>query len=341
LRFGYAIAAEQQKVLNILFNTANYVKTYCEANQFKPTKSKNLSLADKWIISKLETLKQNVTAHLENFKYYSATKELQNFFLYDFSRWYIHIIRPEVKPGITSPKKKAVLGALYTVMLDLLKLMAPFTPFISEYLYQIFFDKFEKKGSIHLFDWPKLNKKQINKKLENDMEIVKKIVDACLAAREKARLKLRWPIKEVIILSEEKIASAVNNLREVLLSMCNCKDIQVTTKVPKGDFAEVGFNYGKVLIHKKIDEKLLEEALVREVIREVQSMRKQNKFNVKELIVLTLNSSEESNEILNRATKILAKEVGAKKVSIGKLSGKYKGQLDFDGKKIEIAFDKS
>ncbi len=341
LKFGYNIALEQQKVLNILFNTANYVKTYCEANHFKPTKSKGASLADKWIVSKLETLKQNVTSHLESFKYYSATKELQNFFLYDFSRWYIHIIRPEVKPGVNSQKKKAILNTLYSVMLDLLKLMSPFTPFISEYLYQIFFKQFESKESIHLLDWPAVNKKQVNNKLEDDMEIVKKIVDACLAAREKANIKLRWPIKEVTVVSENKISSAVNNLKEVLLSMCNCKGVKVTEKSPEGDFSEVEFDYGKILIPKKLDKELLEEALIREVIREVQSMRKQNKFNIREMINLVLFSTDEVNEVLKKAEKTLMKEVGAKKITIGKVPFKYVGQLDFDNKKIEITFDKA
>ncbi len=340
LRFGYTIASEMYKTLNILFNIANYVKTYCEASGFKPKKIGNLSLADKWIVSKLETLKQDVTTCLENFKYYSATKDLENFLLYDFSRWYIHIIRSKVKPGADSQEKATILNTLYTVTLELLKLLAPFVPFVTESLYQDFFRKFEKTESIHLTDWPKQNKKLIDKKIEEDVKIADKIIEASLAARNLSKLKLRWPIQEVVVVSKDKkINSSVKDVKEILLTMCNTKSIKVLDKEPKGEFLGVEFDYGKVLVPTKLDEKLLEEALVRELIREVQELRKRNNFNVKESIVLTLSSDSKTNEILKKNIQLLCKEVGAEKIIIGKLIGKFSGKLEFDNKMIEIKFD--
>jgi isoleucyl-tRNA synthetase len=339
LRFGYTIAGEMYKTLNILFNTINYVKTYCEANQFKPRKIGKLSLADKWILSKLDTLKQNVTGYLENFKYYSATKDLENFLLYDFSRWYIHIIRSKVKPGVDSKEKMTVLNTLYTVALELLKLLSPFIPFLTESLYQDFFRKFEKIESIHLADWPKSNKKLINKKLEESMRIADKIIEASLAARQLTKLKLRWPIQEVVVISKDrKIASALKNVKEILLTMCNAKSVKVLSKEPKGEFSGVEFDFGKVLVPKQLNENLLEEAMIRELIREIQESRKKNNFQVKETIMLTLKSDEGTNEILKKNSKLLCKEVGAKQVVVGKLSGKFSGKLEFDNKIIEISF---
>ena len=93
-------------------------------------------------------------------------------------------------------------------------------------------------------------------------------------------------------------------------------------------------------VPKTLDKDLLDEALVREVVREVQSMRKKNGFKVTEAINLTINSSEEINAILKKAVKILQKEVGAKEVIVGKTVGRHKGKVDFNGKKIDVAFDK-
>jgi isoleucyl-tRNA synthetase len=341
LSFGYTPARDVQKTLNVLFNTAKYVQTYCDANNYKPKKAK-LDLASKWIFSRLETAKTNVTNYLDELKPHLAVRELEEFFLNDFSRFYIHVIRSKVKPGHESKDKQTVLCTLYDVMLETLKLLSPFTPFLTESLYQDFFRKFEKTESIHLTDWPKPNKKLINKKLEEDMEIAEKIIEASLAARQLSKLKLRWPIQEVVIVSKDKkIAPAVKNVKEVLLAMCNTKSIKVLDREPKGEFSSVEFDFGKVLVPTKLDEKLLEEAMVRELIREVQEMRKKNNFQVKEHILLTLNSNKETNQLLKKHESLLAKEVGASKIIVGKLEGEFKGKLNFEDKTVDISFSKS
>ncbi|MEM7821795.1 MAG: DUF5915 domain-containing protein, partial [Candidatus Aenigmatarchaeota archaeon] len=106
------------------------------------------------------------------------------------------------------------------------------------------------------------------------------------------------------------------------------------------EFSEIDFDFGGVLVDKKLDEKLLEEALMRELIREIQELRKKFGFVVKEKIELTLDSDEQTNKILNKYIKFLSKEVGAKKIDVGKLKGKFKGQLKFENKQINIAFSK-
>ncbi len=339
LQFGYTPAKDVQKTLNVLFNTSKYVQTYCEANNYKPKKAK-VDLATKWIFSRLETVKNSVTNYLDELKPHLAVRELEDFFLNDFSRFYIHIIRSKVKPGHESKEKQIVLCTLYNVMLDLLKLLAPFMPFLTESLYQDFFRKFEKTESIHLTDWPKSNKKLINKKLEEDMKIADKIIEASLAARQSAKLKLRWPIQELVIVSKDReIISAVKTVKEILLTMCNTKSVKVLEKEPKGEFCGVEFDFGKLLVPSKLSEELLEEALVRELIREIQELRKKSSFQVKETIVLTLNSDKETNEILKKNVKLLCKEVGAKQIVVGKLSGRFSGKLEFDNKTIEIKFD--
>jgi isoleucyl-tRNA synthetase len=336
LNFGFTPGKDVYKVLNVLFNTDQYVETYCKANNFKPGKIAKQDVASKWIISRLESLKHSVTQNLEEMKYHIAAKDIEDFFLYDFSRWYIHIIRSEVKPGEHSKNKQMVLNTLYHVMFELLRTLAPFLPFFAENSYQNYFRKFEKKESIHFMDWPVVNKKLIDKKLEEEMDVVKKITEACYSARQTAGIKLRWPMKRVVVVSK----SRPKKFKQVLLKMCNTKKLFVASKRPKGDFAEAVFDSGQVLIDKKLDESLVSEAMMKELVRYVQAMRKKNGFQVHERIVLTVSSDDKTNKILKKASKYLMKEVGAKTVLLG-CKGKYRGNLSFEGKNIEVAFDRA
>ncbi len=179
------------------------------------------------------------------------------------------------------------------------------------------------------------------KKLEEEMEIVKKIVETCHAARNSAGLKLRWPVKRVMVVSEdEKVSGAVKKLEAVLLGMCNAKSVEVVKESPEGEFGELEFDYGKVLVDKKMDEELLEEAMLREIIREIQSMRKKHGFNIEDNILLTLNSDEDTNKILKKHVGELKKEVGAKNVDIGIADGEFESELKFEDKNISVAFSK-
>jgi isoleucyl-tRNA synthetase len=341
LNFGYTPGKDVHRILNILYNTFQYVKTYCEANNYKPKKLSKGDVASRWIVSSLESLKRNVAKNLEGLRYHLASKAIEDFFLYDLSRWYIQIIRPEVKPGEDSKNKAAILDTLYYTMFELLKILAPFLPFFTEHCYQQFYRKFEKAESIHLLEWSKPNEKLIDDELNSKMEIVRKIVESSFSARQSINIKRRWPVGEILVVSEDKkVAIAVEELEDVLLKMCNCKCIHIVKEKPKGEFSETDFDFGRVLINKKLDEKLLEEAMIRELVREVQDLRKKNKFQVKEAIALSLNSDEKTNKVLKEYGKVLMKEVGAKKVSVGKLEGNFKGQLKFDDKQINIAFSK-
>jgi len=341
LNFGYTPGKEVHRTLNILYNTMQYVKTYCEASNHKPKKTAKKDLAGSWIVSRLESLKKDVFKSMEEMKYHLASKAIEDFFLYDLSRWYIQIIRSEVKPGEDSKCKGMVLNTLYHVMLELLKLIAPFMPFFAEHCYQDYYRKFEKVESIHLMDWPKPNEKLIDEDLESSMEIVRKIVESSFSSRQSANIKRRWPVGEVLVISEDKdVAKVVKKMGEVLLKMCNCKLIKVVNKKPKGEFSETEFDFGKVLINKKLDEKLLEEAMIRELVREIQGLRKKNGFQVKERISLSLKSDEKTNAVLKKHIDTLKKEVGAKKVVLGDLKGKFKGSMKFEDREVEISFER-
>jgi len=334
--FEWKDADEMAKSFVVVRNTFNFVKTYVT----KVGKPKGLKAEDKWILSKLNSLVDNCTQYNNSFNVHKSSKEILDFILNDFSRWYIKIIRDRVWPTYEGKDKLSAFYTLFTVTRTLNLLLAPICPFLAEDVFQNMIKPLKKDvESVHLLDWPKVEKKLINKKLEEEMEVVKNIVESCQAARQKANLKLKWPVRNVLVVSKEKnVASAVKDLNEVLLNMCNCKKIKIAEEAPVEKFSEAEFGFGKVLVEKDMDEELVEESMFRELVREIQGLRKKNGFNVKQSIVLTLDSDEATKKILKKFEKDLRKEVGAKKVGICELKGKFSGSLTFREKKIEIKF---
>jgi isoleucyl-tRNA synthetase len=336
--FSWQALEDISKNFMIVRNTFNFVKTYVTSKG----KPKGLKQEDKWILSRLNSLIESCTKHFNDHNAHKAANEILDFILNDFSRWYIKIIRDRVWLLYEGKDKQAAFFTLLTVTENLAKLLAPICPFLAEQVYQDVVKPLKKgKISVHLEDWPKAEKRMKNKKLEEEMKVARQIVEACSAARQKANLKLRWPVASVTLVSKDKmVLAAVKDLREVLLKMCNAKGIKVGEE-PKGEFSGAEFSFGKVFIPSKLDEKLLEEALLRELVRKIQEMRKKFGFVVKERIELSLNSDEKTNKLLEKNRKMIAKEVGAKNVVVGSIRGKFSDSLEFEDKKISIAFSKA
>ncbi|MEM5772771.1 MAG: isoleucine--tRNA ligase [Candidatus Aenigmatarchaeota archaeon] len=337
--FSWQNMEEISKSFVIVRNTFNFVKTYVVS----AGKPKGLKQEDKWILSRLNSLIESCTKHFQDHNAHKAANEILDFILNDFSRWYIKLIRDRVWPLYDGEDKQAAFFTCLTVTETLTKLLAPICPFLAEQIYQEVVKTLKKgKLSVHIEDWPKVDKKMIDKKLEDEMKVAKQIVEACSAARQKANLKLRWPIAFVHVVSKEKkVLNAVKDLKEVLLKMCNSKEIKLAKEEPKGEFSAADFNLGKIFIPSKLDEKLLDEALLRELVRKIQEMRKKFGFVVKERIDLTLSSDEKTNKLLEKNKKLIGKEVGARSVVVGKTKGKFSETLEFEDKKINIAFSKA
>jgi len=329
---------EINKSFVIVRNTFNFVKTYVA----KTGKKKGLKSEDKWVLSKLNNLIATCTVANKTFNAHRSSKLILEFILNDFSRWYIKLIRGRTWPAYEGKDKEAAFFTLYTVTKNLSQLLAPCCPFLAEEVYQNIVLKLKKdRESVHICDWPVAEKNLINKRLEDEMDVVKKIVESCQVVRQKANIKLKWPVRNVYLISDKKeVKNAVANLKEIILRMCNCKNVSVVKSLPLGEFIDGEFDLGKIAIESKLDAELLEEAMMRELAREIQSMRKKNGFNVKESILLSIDSDAETSKILKKYENTLRKEVGAKKISVGKLAGSFKGKLQFEEKEIEIAFDR-
>ncbi len=260
--FGYGPAKEITKNLDYLINISTYLKLFLN----NPNKDfEDLEKEDLWLLSRLESIKKTVRKNLEDLKPFLAARALEDFFINDFSRVYIKSVRNRIK------KDKKISSIIYYTLLDTLKLMAPFTPFITEYLYQNLFRKYEEIESIHLLNWPKTDESVIDEKLEKDFEIIQKISEASNAIRQEENVGLRYPVKKLVVGGSEEVKEAIEKLEDILKKMTNVKEVElgelsVDYKV-KLSYSKVGPKYGKDV--KKI-EKALEKEDMANLVKELQ-----------------------------------------------------------------------
>jgi isoleucyl-tRNA synthetase len=320
-KFNMRSAKELNRALNVLWNTYVFTKTY--GGEGKPT---HLHTEDKWIMSRINSLVKETGENYENFNFHLAGRGIVDFILNDFSRWYVKLVRDRVSPSYRGEDKASAQYVLRYVMERIVGIIAPITPFISEKIYTNLF----RKESIHLSDFPKPDGKKINPSLENDMKVIKELIEVMNALRQEKEVKLRWPVSHLAVKPENKnIGEAVKKLERVIMIMGNVKEVKLE-KTLKGK----EFSHGKMELGEVIEE----EAFLREVIRKVQSLRKQEKLDVKNKIILYLHTSKEIEEMLKGFEKELREGTGAKEVAFRKYH--VKGSLAFGGKKVDIGFKK-
>lgn len=341
--FSVSDLEELAKSFMVVRNTFKFVDTYVIDSPIE--KPEKLNIEDQWIISRMNSIIDSATQNLGNFVSHKPANEILDFILNDFSRWYIKIIRDRVWPEYQGDDKKAAFYTLVIVTENIARLIAPYCPFLAENVYQEVLKgrlaETSSLASIHMTDWPIVDESSMDKELESAMSIAKQIVEASHATRQSAGIKLRWPVANVYIISDnEKVASSVKLLQEVLRSMCNSKKVSVVKKSPEGDFSVVETAIGNVCVDTVLTEELEREAMFRELVRVIQGMRKKAGLNIKDRIELTLKSdSNDIDKFLKKMSNALKKEVGASAVKVGEVDGSHTGTLSFKEHGITLAFD--
>jgi len=236
LKFSWKGLNEVKRDLSVAWNVFVFASTYMNLDNYDPVRDnlekyvKYLRVEDRWILSRLNSLIERVTKAMDEYRVHDAARALREFIVEDASHWYVRIVRPRVWVEENTPDKLAVYATLYYILKNWLIMMSPFTPFLTEKLYQEFIRPAEPDApvSIHLLEWPKVRREFIDESLEREMDVVRELFEVSAAARMKAKLKLRQPVKKVIIYSgDESIIRVVNKYRELLLNVLNCRDIEI------------------------------------------------------------------------------------------------------------------
>ncbi len=270
--------------LTVLYNLNNY------HNQLENKKISKNKIEDKWIISKINSLITEVTNELNQYHLHTPFLKIMDFVINDFSRGYIRITRER------NDTKKIVGDILEKISL----LLAPFAPYITEYIY----DNFSKQ-SVHLSAWPKSDKKIINKKLEEDFENLLKIIELGLKERDQLKIGLKWPLLSAIINSNFKIEKGMG---DIIKEQLNIKKIIYK----KNEIISVELN-------KTITKQLEEEGYSRELSRQIQAFRKKLGLNKKDKIEISFFTEDiEFNEIIDKQKNFIKERTNAKKLFISK-----------------------
>ena len=344
-KFSFKTAEEVKRAFAILFNTFAFYKTYSEKIKIPEFETSNLKLEDKWIIGKLNILKQQSIDSIEKFEMNLVGREMVRFVVDDFSRTYIKLIRDRVSDEGLGADKLTCLSVIRKVLLEYSMLIAPISPYISEYLYQQL--KVHGKESVHYEDFPKMDEKLVDVELIGAFSVVSKVSEAANSLRQELKLKLRWPVEEILVSGDEKTQNAVEMLSDVLESYCNAKTVEIGEN---NEYGKKEFDGGFVCIPKTLSEKMIISSILREASRAIQAERKKDGFVVNEKISLTINFNDAKVREAFAGMKIdLANEVGASTVDLkmldSELLGDHQIELDLNelkaGLKVRAKFSKA
>ncbi len=299
-------------------------------------KAEHLKVEDKYLLSKLQKLIREVTLHLENFEFHKAGRKLVKFAVEDLSRFYVKLIRDRVWITRKDSEKASALWVLREALLTLSKLLAPITPFISEAIYR----RLEGDSkSIFESDWPRVNDEFIDQELEESVDLARELGEVVRAMRQKAEVKLRWPLNKLVVQGERTELSKLMRGKEVLKSLTNVKEIEFTEEKPKEREGYVVESYGELSLYLdvRLDEDLKHEALFRELIRAIQAARKEHGLKVEQKIAIRLRAGEELADYLERNLSRLMDEIGASKVEF--VTKELENEVECLGAKVEFEFD--
>ncbi len=253
---GKAVQEGQRKFMGTLWNTYAFFVLYANIDNFDATKYtldyKSLSVMDKWILSKMNSMVRDVDENLANYRIPETARALQDF-VDDLSNWYVRRCRDRFwAKGMEQDKINAYM-TLYTALVTVAKAAAPMIPFMTEQIYRNLVCSIDANApeSVHLCDFPPVDEGYIDEALEDDMDEVLKIVVLGRAARNTANIKNRQPIGKMYVKADHELSEYY---KEIIEDELNVKSVEFVEDVRsftsysfKPQLKTVGPKYGKQL----------------------------------------------------------------------------------------------
>ncbi|WP_292475239.1 isoleucine--tRNA ligase [Methanosphaera sp.] len=237
LKFNWDEVQNSSKLFNILWNVYYFSTTYMSLDNFDPTAHNKEDLTfrqeDLWIRSRVNTLIKSVSEDIESLVFNRATEKITEFVLEDLSRWYVRLIRGRTWVESDDPDKLGAYYTLYYTLKDLIRVLAPIAPHVTEEIYQNLVRGVECDApeSVHMLDW-EYDETEIDTDLEENMTHIRDILEASAHARDVARFKLRWPVQNITVVTEDDaVKTAITSLESVLLEQANSKKVTIETEL--------------------------------------------------------------------------------------------------------------
>ncbi|MCX7778725.1 MAG: isoleucine--tRNA ligase [Patescibacteria group bacterium] len=315
-----------KKVFLILWNVVSFYEMYRGKIKITNLTTQDLvHVLDRWIVAKFNLLIKDVSDCLERYEITNAARSLANF-IDELSTWYLRRSRERFK----SEKRKIKLTALKTlryIILNLAKILAPFTPFLAEYIYQTI------KGpatSVHLENWPSLRQDWFQQKIIDQMKIIREITHLGLEQRAKNKIPLRQPLNKITI-KFPQLKKLERNLEQIILDELNIKKIIYQPTTEKS--VELDFT---------LTPQLREEGVLRELVRQINFWRKEKKLTLKDKVKIYYQTdSKKLTKIIEKNLAILKKQTLASKIERReKLLNKQKKEIEIEREKLFLVLGK-
>lgn len=305
----------------MLWNSYSFFLMYASIDKWEPKDqhAQPKNILDCWILSELQLLIQEVGKAMDDYQLSKAARAFMPF-IDNLSNWYIRRSRKRFWKSEDDSDKENAYQTLYDVLVTLAKVMAPFTPFLSEEIYR----NLTNKESVHLVDWPTVKPELVDEKLNEEMQSVRSLVTEGLKLRTDAKIKVRQPLLEVRI----KNQVLGTEMEEILKEELNVKGITVDEKQAEN-----------IILNTEITPELKLEGEAREIIRAIQEGRKKAKFSVEDRITLGYTGKE---KVFAKFENEIAKEVLATSVQKGELpDAEYRETVELDGEQFSFSLKRA
>ncbi|MFL3062888.1 MAG: isoleucine--tRNA ligase [Candidatus Neomarinimicrobiota bacterium] len=411
LLFGYDKADEVRKKLISLWNVYSFFCTYANLDDFKPhshdISDKDLSLLDRWIISKSHQLTADAKLSYENFEVDKLLRNVESF-LDDLSNWYIRRNRRRFWKSENDADKFVAYQTLYEVLLDLIKILSPIIPFVAERMYLNITkdDDNENNNSIHLSSFPQSDHSRIDNALIEKVDSLKRVIESGRAVRKKANIKVRQPLNSLKVYTVNKeVKSFIQKQADIAIDELNIKEVVFSNNIDEfgklslkpnfknlkmkfGDemqeamksistlnakkvlesllhgnsFPENSFELSKddilitlkaeegsesflakdliVCLDTTISEQLRLEGVLRDLIRQIQLMRKEADFNIDDRIIISGSFKNELKDVISENKDYFMNEVLCTDIVENMENSDYNASFMHENQKIEIHIKK-
>ncbi len=293
-RFSEKLVAEiTRRFLMTLWNVYSFFIIYANIDHFTPSAeeaSSEQSELDKWVISELNQLIIDVDTALDGYNPTEAGRKIENF-VNDLSNWYVRRGRRRFWKSENDADKLSAYNTLYQCLVTLSKLLAPFTPFLAEELYQNLVRSVfpEAPDSVHLADFPVADEARIDKQLATDIRLAMKISSLGRAARSQAGIKVRQPLAiNLVSVSSWREQMCLERVKLQVLDELNVKNLELVDNVAEldkpGYVVSSDGAYG-VSVPTDIPPELAAEGMAREIVHRLQTMRRSAGFDIADHIV--------------------------------------------------------
>jgi len=316
-----------RRFLLTLWNVYSFFVTYAGIDRFAPDPSQTPSETpelDRWIVSELNQLVFDVDAALDSYNPTEAGRRIENF-VDGLSNWYVRRSRRRFWKSENDADKLSAYNTLYQCLVTLSKLLAPFTPFLAEELYQnlVCGVSSEAADSVHLADFPVADEGKIDRQLMTDMQFAMKVSSLGRAARSKAGIKVRQPVATNIVgVSSDREKAVLERVKPLLLEELNVKEIksdsmEKVAALEGPDYVVAGEAAINSAIQTFIPEELEKEGMAREIVHRLQIMRRSAGFDIADYIVTYYQSESYLSQVIEKFADYIKQETLSEQLRAG------------------------